>query len=199
MSYLDRVLADKSIDEAAWRAARRNVIGASDAAKFSKAASVPLYLAGKLNDSAFHGNSFTESGNRWEPMMLAWAGIPASGALIHHPDERGFGATPDGITPDGKRLAECKAKHDRIILGPTLGEWRQVAWQFFCVPEAEELEWIWAELLGGRLVQQEPKSITIPRDHPKVIELTARIRPIATEVLAALLAAREFEQEMRSA
>lgn len=186
MTYLDRVLADSSNREA-WLHARESVIGASDAAMLSKPESLDRYLAAKLAP-AFAGNRHTDSGNRWEPMMLAWAGIPACGLLIHHPDEIGFAATPDGA--DGVRLAECKAKEGRIITGPSLAEWRQVAWQLYCIPEAESVEWIWAETLGGDLAGREPKSITITRDHPKVRDLTARIVPIAVELLLMLRHAR---------
>ncbi|TQL46699.1 hypothetical protein FB562_2223 [Homoserinimonas aerilata] len=198
MSWRDRILVDGS-DRDVWKLARRPVIGASDAAKLAKPTSVDKYLAAKLSDHNFTGNDFTASGHRWEPMMLAWAGITENKALIHSPGERGFAATPDGA--DETVGAECKAKHGRIVDGPSLGEWRQLAWQFVCVPEFESIEFIWVELLDGDIrpgCNGEPKSVTVHRDHPKILELTAQIVPIATDLLARLTAALEFERQLAS-
>lgn len=199
MSYLDRILNDGK-DRDSWLLARHPVIGASDAAKFSKLASVPLYLADKLKTNTFHGNASTESGHRWEPMMLAWAGIPQNLALIHSPEDVGFGSTPDGIKT-GSRLvmAECKAKHMKIVTGPTLGEWRQLAWQFITVPEAEETEFIWAEIVNDELRGNEPKNLTVKRGDPKIREVTDQIMPIARDLLPRLRAALQFEKEMNAA
>lgn len=186
-------------------AARLSVIGASDAAKLAKPGSVGKYLAAKLADHAFTGNAFTDSGHRWEPLMLAWAGIPGNKALIHSPGEKGFASTPDGINllSDGSAIgAECKAKHGKIVAGPTLGEWRQLAWQFLTVPEFEQIEFIWVELVNGDIRAElagEPKSLTVRRGDRMIVELTARIVPIATDLLARLRAARQFEKEMNAA
>jgi hypothetical protein len=197
MAYTDRIL-DDGTDRDKWLASRLPVIGASDAAKLAKPASVPLYLAAKLERHDFTGNAYTESGNRWEPMMLAWAGITPNKALIHSPEEKGFAATPDGISINAfdKRMAECKAKHNKIVFGPTLGEWRQIAWQFNAVPEADELEFIWAEIVNDELRGNEPKNLTIKRGDPKVQSTLAQILPIATNLLARLTAALEFEREL---
>jgi hypothetical protein len=201
MSHLDRILHD-GVDREGWLAARIPVIGASDAAGLSKPESVDKYLAAKLAHRDWSGNDYTASGHRWEPMMLAWAGIPENKALIHSPQERGFAATPDGVTADSTRIAECKAKHNKVVDGPTLGEWRQVAWQFLVVPEAETCEWIWVELIDGELRQAlngEPKSLTIHRDDPKIVDLITAMLPIATDLLARLTHALEFEREMNAA
>jgi hypothetical protein len=202
--WTDRIL-DDGTDRERWLAARANgVIGASDAAKLAKLSSVPLYLAQKLSDRAFTGNSYTASGNEWEPDMLAWAGIPGNTALIHSPSEPGFASTPDGaqVTLSGARGAECKAKHNKVVMGPTLGEWRQLGWQLETVPEFDEIEFIWAELVidrdtGGWILRgNEPKSLTIKRNNPKVQAELAKVRPIATELLRQLRAALEFERGM---
>lgn len=202
MSILDRIL-DDGTDREHWLTARNPVIGASDAAKLAKPESVDMYLADKLSRRQWTGNDYTASGNRWEPMMLAWAGIDANKALIHSPQEKGFAATPDGLSIGTiTRLAECKAKHGRVVNGPSLGEWRQISWQFLCVPEAEELEFVWVELIDGDIrpgMNGEPKHLTIKRDDPKVVDLTAQILPIATDLLARLTAALQFEKEMNAA
>lgn len=194
LSYLDRVL-DDGADREKWLLSRRPAVGASDVAKLAKESSIESVLASKLSLAAFTGNRFTDSGNRWEPMMLAWAGIAENKALIHSPGEIGFAATPDGIGPS---LAECKAKHMKVVTGPTLGEWRQLAWQFVCVPEYETTEFIWVELdEAGELraaLKGEPKHLTIRRDHPMIVKQTELVIPLATELLARLRVALSYER-----
>lgn len=195
MNYLDRILDDGS-DRDHWLQARRDVIGASDAAKLARASSVDKYLLGKLRDDQFHGNHYTEQGHRWEPMMLAWAGVPANKALIHAPGERGFAATLDGI---GEVLAECKVKHNRVVTGPTLGEFRQVAFQFHCLPEFDTLHWLWMEVdEAGDPFREEPKQLILHRGDRNIVEITASILPIAADLLARLRASRQLEKEIAS-
>ena len=202
MNYMDRILHD-GVDREAWKIARRPCVGASDAAKLAKESSVPSVLAAKLSRTEWNGNQFTEQGHRWEPMMLAWAGIRPNIALFHSPGERGFAATPDGA--DGTTGAECKAKHNKVVTGPTLGEWRQIAFQFVVVPEFEEIEFIWQELVidptSGLWIPRadEPKNLTIPRNHPKIVDLTSKILPLATDLLDRLTRALEFERQMNAA
>lgn len=197
MTWRDRILADGE-DRDAWLAARRNVIGASDMAKLSKPESVDKYLLAKLkDDGSFHGNAYTAQGHRWEPMMLAWAGVDANKALIHSPAEPGFAATPDGV---GNVLAEAKAKHNRVVTGPTLPEKRQIAAQFLCLPEFDRLTWLWMEIdEHGEPFHDEPKYVEFYRGDVELVTLTQLMLPIATDLLARLRAARAFEQELNAA
>lgn len=197
MTWRDRIIVDGT-DREAWAMARRNVIGASDAKSLSKMASVDKYLLAKLkDDGSFHGNAATAQGHRWEPMMLAWAGIPENKALIHSVITSGFAATPDGV---GDRIAECKAKHNRVVTGPTLPEKRQVAWQFLCLPEIDDLVWLWMEIdEHGEPFHDEPKYVEFHRGDAELVNLTGLMMPIATELLARLRAARAFEEEMNAA
>lgn len=204
MSWDQRILAD-GLDRDAWKAARFPVIGASDAKTLSKVESIPLYLAAKLKREVFTGNVFTENGYRFEPMFLGWAGYEHNVALFHAPDEVGFAATPDGIRsqPGTLQLAECKVKHvdlKKRTKGPTLPEWRQVAWQFRVFPEAHCIDWIWGDVdkntNGEDLIDDEPRMIRLYPDDPQVIELTAQVEPIATDLLARLRASLAFEKEL---
>ncbi len=191
--YLDRIL-DDGTDRERWLRRHGDLVTASRAATLAKPESVDKYLLAALRDGQFHGNSYTEQGHRWEPMMLAWANIPQNLALIHAPQEPGFAATPDGI---GDRLAECKVKHNRVVTGPSLGEFRQVAWQFLCLPEFDTLDWLWMEVdQHGEPFHEEPKIVQLHRSDPKIVDLTARILPIATDLLARLRAARQLEREL---
>lgn len=204
---IDRILCDGS-DRDEWKHARESVIGASDAARLSKLESVPLYLAGKLKREVFTGNVFTDNGYRWEPIVLGWAGYEHNQALFHAPDEPGFAATPDGIRDLGLghvALAECKVKHvdlTKRTKGPTLAEWRQLAWQFRVIPEALYIDWCCAEVDkngdGEDLIDDEPWSIRVHPETPKIVELQQHLEPIATDLLSRLRAALAFERELES-
>ena len=194
--WQSRVMAD-SLDRPAWLTAREPIIGASDAAKLVKMSSIETYLAAKIKPSSFSGNRFTESGNEWEPIMLAWAGIPQNTLLIHSAEHPGLAATPDGllVKPEGIVLSEVKAKHDRIVYGPTPGEFRQVAFQQYCIgPKVLYTEFIWAEIVNGEMRTEAPKSLRIyPAD---VADVLSGLLPIAIELSARLTAALEFERGM---
>lgn len=196
LPYTDRILGD-SKDRESWLVAREPLIGASDAAKLARMSSIETYLAAKLKRSTFTGNAFTESGNLWEPIMLAWAGIPQNTLLIHSEPHPGLAATPDGllVKPEGIVLAEVKAKHDRIVYGPTPGEFRQVAFQQYCIgPEVLYTDFIWAEIVNGEMRTEVPKSLRIyPAD---VADVLAGTLQIAIELSARLTAALEFKREM---
>ena len=198
----DRILCDGS-DRDEWKRARESVIGASDAAYLSKPESVHLYLRSKLKREVFTGNVFTDSGYRWEPLILGWAGYEHNTALYHAPDEPGFAATPDGIRADGLALAEVKVKHvtpDKRTKGPTLGEWRQLAWQFRVIPEADHIDWCWGDIDksgdGEDLIDDEPRFLRVYPDDPKIVELQRHLEPIATDLLSRLRAALAFEREL---
>lgn len=203
-NHLERVLADGS-NRDEWKAARFPVIGASDAKVLAKPESVHLYLAQKLKRDVFTGNVFTENGYRWEPIILGWAGYEHNTALFHAPDEEGFAATPDGISyRDGHlALAEVKVKHVTInkrTTGPTKPEWRQVAWQFRVLPEAEHIDWCWGDVDkngdGEDLIDDEPRFIRIYPDDPRVLTAQAQVEPIAQDLITRLRAALEFEKEL---
>jgi hypothetical protein len=195
MSYRDRVLAD-SLDREAWLLAREPIVGASDAAKLARPSSIDKYFTAKTKPSEFKGNPYTESGNLWEPLMLAWAGIPQNTLLIHAEANPGLAATPDGllVTPKGIVLAEVKAKHDRIVNGPDARELRQVAFQQYCIgPDVLYTEFVWAEIVNGEMRTDEPKSLRIyPAD---VAQVLADLLPIAIELSARLIDVLNFEKE----
>ena len=200
MTYLDRIL-NNGTDRDSWLAAHRDHVTASQAQSLAKMSSIEKYLKRALEPKTFTGNEYTEQGHRWEPMMLAWANIPQNLALIHSPEHPGIAATVDGI---GKTaLAECKVKNNRIIDGPSLMEWRQLAIQMYCLPEFDSLEFIWVELDKSGEIRAgrngEPCSLTIRRDHPKIVAATAQVLPIAVELSWRLHTALQAEKEMNAA
>lgn len=197
LAFLERTLAD-SADRESWLNVHDKVIGSSTAGKFAKASSVETYVRQILEPRTFHGSAATESGNRWEPMLLAWSGAEANSLLIHHPENERFGATVDGTryTADGLVIVETKAKHNKVITGPTPYEIRQLAWQLHCIPEASRAEWVWGELIerdGEWVLRRDPLTLVFHRDHPAIVAATSLIVPIAHDVLAALDAVPTFE------
>ncbi|UCR89277.1 YqaJ viral recombinase family protein [Mycetocola spongiae] len=199
MTWRERIL-DTGEDRDAWLGSRSSIIGASDAAGYVKPESVDKYVLAKLRaaHSTFTGNRYTESGHFWEPYMLAWSMTPENKALIHSPGKSWAAATPDGIRElsDGSiRLAECKAKHGRVVTGPDPKEWRQMAWQLHAVPEASGVEFIWAEIISDSLREGSPQHIFVPRDHPKIIAARDLILPIAAQVHARLIIAQQAMEE----
>lgn len=201
LATLGRTLADSN-DRESWLNLHEKVIGSSTAGKFAKASSVETYVRQILAPREFHGNDSTRSGNRWEPMLLAWAGAEPNSLLIHHPDNRRFAATVDGTKRDpfgALVIVETKAKHLKVISRPTPYEIRQLAWQLHCIPEAAYAEWVWGELIRGTgempewELRRDPQTLTYDRDHPEIVAATNLIVPIAERVLEALDAARALE------
>lgn len=191
LASLGRTLGDTA-DPGSWDRAHSRVIGSYQAGAFAKPESVETYVRQMLSPRDFKGNETTRSGVRWEPMLLAWAGAEPNSLLIHHPDEKQFGATVDGTHA---RIVETKAKHNKVVTGPTPREIRQMAWQLYCLPEFDGVDFVWGELVRafgpeGWKLRRDPQTITYPRDHPLIVDALALIVPIAHEVLAGVNAAR---------
>ncbi|GAA4176384.1 hypothetical protein [Gryllotalpicola koreensis] len=200
--WRDRII-NPGDDRLAWEAARRGIVGASDVAHYARASSIDKYVAAKLREDHFGGNERTELGHRFEPMMLAYAGIPQNTALIAHPVIEGIAATPDGILedPDGRVvLAECKARVGRIADGPSTAEWRQLATQFEVMPEAIRTHFLWCTLIkqdGEWVIRgSDIHELIIPRDHPRIIAARDQSFPLAIEVSARLQVALEFKEAL---
>lgn len=199
--WRERILNDGESRES-WLGSRLSRIGASDAKQYAKASSVDKYIAAKIRPRTFFGNETTESGHRWEPMILAYLGVQGNKAFVHAPSNERFACTPDGIQDEGRfTLAEAKARHGVIKPNPDAGEWRQLAWQLMCFPEAELVRFGTATLLRNEEGEYEVReggysSLEVFRDHPKIIAATALIVPIAEQVLAALDAANQAMKEV---
>lgn len=186
LAVLDRTLAD-SADRESWLNVHDKVIGSSTAGKFAKPGSVETYVRQILAPRTFSGNASTESGNRWEPLLLAFAGAEPNSLFVHHPENRRLAATVDGTR--GVRIVETKAKHNKVVTGPTPYEVRQLAWQLHVLPEYEGAEWVWGELVqrdGEWDLRRDPQTLIFHRDHPAIVAATQLIVPIADLVLAAL-------------
>lgn len=197
MTWRERIL-DDGLDRDRWLLSRSSAIGASDVKKYAKLESVPLYLVDKITETMFQGNEYTATGNKFESMVLAYLGVEPNSALIHAPGNPGFAATPDGLD---SVLAEVKVRHGKIMPNPDVGEWRQLAWQLMCVPEADAVKFGTLTVLRDEHGEWEPRrkgafsERVFTRDHPKIAAAAAQIIPIATAVLAALEGAQAAQKE----
>ncbi|MFV0432840.1 MAG: hypothetical protein ACK5LO_02485 [Leucobacter sp.] len=192
-------ILDDGEDRESWLESRSSVICASDVKAYARSESVEKYVAAKIAARTFGGNEYTESGHEYEPMILAFLEVTPNKALIHAPSNPRFGATPDGLDTC---LAECKVRHGKIAPNPSAGEWRQIAWQFMCVPESDVLKFGTLTVLRDETGAWMPRTIdplsvlVIERDHPKITAAIGLIRPIADEVLAALDIALHAQKEV---
>ena len=185
--WADRII-DDGTHRGRWETARHHIIGASDVKAYARPSSVVSYFEAKLAGRDFHGNAFTERGHEWEPVLLEHVGVPQNVALVASPDEPGFAATVDGISRDGSVLVECKIRHNKVAGGPSVPEFRQLAWQFQAIPEAHTVHFVEGELvssaLGWQMRERGPQVTVIGRDDPRITDALALVRPIAVDVLA---------------
>ena len=201
MTWRDRIIVSGE-DRAEWLRAREPFIGASDMKMYAKPGSVEKYVAAKIRPKSFFGNETTESGHRWEPMILAYLGVPPNAAFVASPSHPQIACTPDGISDsDPFTLAECKTRHGVIKPEPDAGEWRQLAAQLFCFPEAERALFGTLTVLKNDTGEWEARDggytrLEIPRDHPKIVAATELIIPIAEHVIEALAAAKQALKEV---
>lgn len=200
MSWRERIVVSGE-DRSEWLRARAPFIGASDMKMFANPNSIEKYVAAKIRPKSFFGNETTQSGHRWEPMILAFLGVTENKAFVHSPTHERIACTPDGISDrDPFTLAECKTRHGVIKPDPDAGEWRQLAAQLFCFPEAERVLFGTLTLVRGEhdeWVEREDgySRLEVPRDHPKIIAAMGLIIPIAEQVIAALDAAKQELEE----
>lgn len=196
LAVLDRTLADSN-DRESWLNVHDKVIGSSAAGKFAKPGSVETYIRQIIAPRTFSGNGSTDRGNLWEPALLAAANARPNSLLIHHPNNDRFACTVDGTKPTFNSFAivETKTKNERIITEPTPYEVRQLAWQLYCLPEADHAEWWWGEIVrdpkspDGWKLRRPPQHLVFYRDTPVIIAATSLIVPIAMAVLERLDAA----------
>ena len=121
ITLLDRVVADKNVDELAWRDARRRGVTATDVAQLEKNGAsfrAKLLSEKRSGDVSFRGNAYTAWGLEREPVIAGWVqetfGHSPSDVTFHAPTNERYLATPDGLhIKDGiVTIAEIKtSKH----------------------------------------------------------------------------------------
>lgn len=184
LSLSDRILADHRQPEV-WIAKREGRIGASDAAKFAKEESWPLYVAAKLAPP-WQGSAYADWGNDREPVILEDHGYEQNHYMFTSLDNPRYVATPDGIR--GTRLAQVKTTTKAFKTIPANYR-RQVWWeQFVMGPEYTESDFIWElheEINGVFTPMLDSVIVTIERDEAEI----AKMERIARKVLIGLDAA----------
>lgn len=191
--YRSRIVADIR-DRVGWAKVRSRGIGASDAAKFSKIESAPLYARDKLY-SPFEGNSFTSHGHEREPLMLAAFHTEQNFAMFRAESNPRHLATPDGIKIGGDGsllLVQCKTTSKPFRTIP-LAYLRQVWWEQY-VLGAERTLFVWEVHDGFRPVSAEPESRIIDRDEEQI----ERMLRIADAVLGILDRGDRARNEMEA-
>lgn len=191
-TYLDRMVID-GLDRELWLAARGGNIGGSDAAKYAKLASAPLYLRAQL-DAGFTGNKYTTHGSNREAAIMAAFNFPRNVALFHADGNRRHVSTPDGVmtgTSGEVVIAECKttSKPFRTIPPAYI---RQCQWNMYVMGASRTL-FMWEEHAEFSPLAMEPESLWIDRDDSAI----ATLIEIADYVIAGMDSFTQFENEMR--
>jgi hypothetical protein len=190
-ALLERVVAD-SADRPAWRKTRERGLGASDAAKWAKVESWPLYLKAKLSDH-FEGNDYTRHGNAREPVILRQYRIEQNTLMFRSASNPRFFATPDGVALDaaGKTmLAEAKTVNREMGKTPAT-YYRQMQWAMF-VCDAERDLFVFEEHVRFQPAAMEPQSRWIYRDEACIRQLVT----IAELILEGLDSAEQFRSTL---
>lgn len=200
-----RVVADLR-DRSGWVTRRARSLGASDAAKFAKLESAPLYLREKLHNP-FDGNAYTAHGNDRERHVLSAFGVELNTRMFGDPVQPRFVATPDGLVwryggelvlvqaktvqrkwKDGQPVpAFTSAKGERQI-PPTYK--RQMWWEQMVTGAVRTL-FVWEEHDNFRPTGLEPESCWHERDDSEI----AKLREIGQTILDGMDAAEQFRRD----
>lgn len=190
MSWDERIL-DDGTDRERWLAARAGRIGASDAARFAKLASAPLYMKAKLLDN-FHGNDYTRHGNEREPFILAPFGFTQNKALFGSETTDLHSCTPDGIRVVGGRLILAQAKTSNKPLFKVPPTYLRQIWWEQHVMGADRTLFVWEQHDNFVPTEMEPHSQWIDRDDTRIADLII----IADRVLELMAKAHEFGRSL---
>lgn len=182
---LDRVLADKAVDEQSWLDARRKGVTATEVAQLARGGASnreTLLSEKRTGERSFMGNAYTAWGLEREPVIAEWIrgkfGHQPSDALFHAPDNRRHLATPDGLhIKDGLvTIAEIKTSKDWLEPGTDAflktNYAAQMQWQMY-VADVHECLFVWEQRLGepGAFEVGERGHAWIERDNGHITEL----------------------------
>lgn len=176
------IAADRFIETSdnyeAWLEARRGGVTATSVANASTPAGFTDEVNQRLTPTPVVANEYMRFGSESEREIMRFVhrehGVLPSNWLIASESDKRFLATPDGLSPDHKQIAECKttgADWDTIPLKYR----RQVWWQLF-VTGAESCVFAWQLRVPDDkgwfyLGWLEPKVVVIERDEKKIAEL----------------------------
>jgi hypothetical protein len=146
-SHRDRILCSSS-DRIAWLRARARGVTATDIARMTSERSIEAVALEKRGGGPwFGGNAATMHGRVREPHIARWVddhfSIAASSSLFHAEVDRRHLATPDGVSHDGRVLAEIKTTSKPFARIPR-AYLRQMWWQQH-VLGAERTLFVWEQ------------------------------------------------------
>lgn len=189
-----------SKDENAWHKGRRSGVTKTDVVRLISGGirTKQQIYAEKQGEGRFHGNQHTERGHVLEPVVLEWVernlGIPESGTLYAHGENRRHLATPDAYEwVDGEgALVEIKTHSGSWATGVPLKILRDIYWQAYVLGSGYAALAHWEVDEDGQPLTIEPELIEIPLD----AEETARLIAAADDYLAWVDAGRpEFDED----
>jgi predicted phage-related endonuclease len=155
MTFLDCKVA-RSSDREAWLAARRGGVTATEVARAAtnagfREALVRRDAEARGVDVPVEVNSFMQFGTDQEPVIAQWVadnfGIAHNDWLIHHPENKLYLATPDGVSSVNGELVISEIKttgKDYDGAHIPIAHRRQIQWQMFVVgPECRRALYVW--------------------------------------------------------
>ena len=184
--FLSRMVVDGT-DRAAWLAARRRGVTATEVSKITDQSKLLEAASKKILGDPFTGNKYTQHGVDREPVIAAWVyenfGIESSSALFHADGETRHLATPDGVSVvDGTLLlAEIKTTKNGWDVIPD-NYMRQVQWQQY-VLGSERTLFVWEQHENFVPISDAPQHIWIERDE----EMIAHLVNVANHLIAEII------------
>lgn len=192
MISVDRFIAS-SQERTAWLAARRNGVTATQVAGAATPSGFKAAVEWMHNPTDIDDNEYMKFGRdneRWLCLALKneYGVLPNDWLLAG--EIRWHLATPDGLSPDGKMIAEIKTT------GRDWGEWskvpihyrRQVQWQLHVSgAEAAVFAWMLRVEMNGKFVPGwfEPKHVLVERDEKTInqlIDVAERLHEVMEEM-----------------
>lgn len=178
------ITADRFIETSdnyeAWLAARHGGVTATEVAGAATPAGFVEAVEQRLNPTPLAANEYMRFGSESEREIMRFVhrehGVVPSNWLVASEHNARYLATPDGLSPDHKQIAECKTTGKDWKTVP-LHYRRQVWWQLF-VTGAESCVFAWQLRVPDDkgwfyLGWLEPKVTVIERDEKKIAELVS--------------------------
>jgi len=137
MLTADRFLASKGIDEDAWKSVRRSGVTATQVARASTPKGFEDEVNSWLDPVPVEENDFMRFGSESEGPLGMWLkdrhGVVPTDWVVCHETVREFLASPDGLSPDHKTIAEIKTtgKPWTDYKSAPIAYRRQIQWQLF--------------------------------------------------------------------
>lgn len=178
MISADRFLV-RSVDREAWLEARQGGVSATTVATAATTSGFEEVARERRNPTEIIPNEYMLFGTESEPAIMEYAhrehGILPTDWLIASETNPLYFATPDGLSVDHTRIAECKTTGKDWGESIPIKYRRQVQWQLFCT-DAERCLFLWQLRVPDNngwfyMPWLEPKHLWVDRDPDMISEL----------------------------